>query len=208
MIDVYIRPLIDPPLTKVGAGIAKLKISANTITLMGFLFGLGAMAAIALGNPFLGGILFILNRLSDGLDGGVARSTKMTDFGGYVDIVSDFIIYPGIPLAFCFYDPTYTLSAAFLIFAMTGAMTSFLAYAILSAKHNIQSSKRGKKSFYYLGGICEGFETCLFLGAMCFFPQFSPSSLFSLASSASSLLLAAFYRLERFFRSDISSKFL
>ena len=172
MIDAYIRPLIDPPLTKTGALLARLKVSANTVTLLGFLFGLGAMLAIATGSPYLGGFLFILNRLSDGLDGGVARSTKMSDFGGYLDIVVDFVIYPGIPLAFCFYDATYATSAAFAIFAMAGAMTSFLAHAILCAKNDIQSDKRGKKSFYYLGGICEGFETCLFLGAMCFLPQF------------------------------------
>ncbi len=172
MIDAYIRPLIDPPLTKTGALLARFKVSANAVTLLGLAFGLAAMAAIALGNSYLGGILFILNRLSDGLDGGVARSTKMSDFGGYLDIVVDFVIYPGIPLAFCFYDPAYAISAAFVIFAMAGAMTSFLAYAILCAKHNIQSDKRGKKSYYYLGGICEGFETCFFLGAMCFLPQF------------------------------------
>jgi phosphatidylglycerophosphate synthase len=174
MIDAYIRPLIDPPLTKVGALVAKAKISANTVTFIGFLFGLAAMFSIAFGQPTMGGFLFILNRISDGLDGGVARATKMSDFGGYLDIMSDFIIYPGIPLAFCFYDPTFALPATFLVFAMAGAMTSFLAYAILCAKNNITSEVRGKKSFYYLGGICEGFETCLFLGLMCFFPSFFP----------------------------------
>ncbi|HBN22224.1 MAG TPA: CDP-alcohol phosphatidyltransferase [Holosporales bacterium] len=174
MIDAYIRPLIDPPLTRVGTLVAKTKISANAVTVIGFLFGLAAMVAIAFGSPTLGGFFFILNRVSDGLDGGVARATKMSDFGGYLDIMSDFIIYPGLPLAFCFYEPTFILPAAFLIFAMAGAMTSFLAYAILCAKNNITSDTRGKKSFYYLGGICEGFETCLFLGLMCFFPHFFP----------------------------------
>ena len=82
MIDAYIRPLIDPSLTKVGALVAKAKISANTVTLIGFLFGLAAMISIALGQSTLGGFLFILNRISDGLDGGVARATKMSDFGG------------------------------------------------------------------------------------------------------------------------------
>ncbi len=174
MIDAYIRPLIDPPLTRAGTLVAKTKISANTVTLIGFLFGLASMFSISLGAPALGGLFFILNRVSDGLDGGVARATKMSDFGGYLDIMSDFIIYPGIPLAFCFYDPAFVLPAAFLIFAMAGAMTSFLAYAILCAKNNLTSEARGKKSFYYLGGICEGFETCTFFGLMCFFPNFFP----------------------------------
>lgn len=172
MIDAYIRPLIDPPLTKMGASLAKRNISANAVTLVGFVFGLAAMGAIALGHPLLGGILFMANRLSDGLDGGIARSTGISDFGGYLDIVADFIIYPGIPLAFCLADPSLAVPAAFVIFAMASAMTSFLAYAILCAKRDITSETRGKKSFYYLGGICEGFETSLFLLALCFAPQF------------------------------------
>lgn len=49
MIDAYIRPLIDPPLTKMGASLAKRNISANAVTLVGFVFGLAAMGAIALG---------------------------------------------------------------------------------------------------------------------------------------------------------------
>lgn len=174
MIDAYIRPLIDPPLTQASKVIAKAKISANTMTLIGFAFGLAAMLSIALGQSTLGGFFFIMNRLCDGLDGGIARATKISDFGGYLDIMADFIIYPGIPLAFAFYDPTFTLPAVFLIFAMAGAMTSFLAYAIICAKQDITTHTRGKKSFYYLGGICEGFETCIFLGLMCFFPQFFP----------------------------------
>jgi len=92
MIDAYIRPFIDPPLTRVGVLVAKTKISANTVTLIGFIFGLTAMLSIALGYPALGGFFFIINRISDGLDGGVARATKMSDFGGYLDIMSDFII--------------------------------------------------------------------------------------------------------------------
>jgi len=171
MIDAYIRPLMDPPLTKVGQHLARHKISPNTVTLIGFLFGISAVTALCFGQFWLGGGLFLLNRLSDGIDGGVARATRLRDYGGYLDIVLDFIIYAGMPLGFCFYTPENALVGAFLIFAMTGAMTSFLAYAILCAKHSMETHTRGKKSFYYLGGICEGFETCLFLTAMCFFPQ-------------------------------------
>jgi len=171
MIDAYIRPLIDPPLTKVGQHLARLKISPNTVTVIGFLLGLSAVMALSFGYFWLGGGLFLLNRLSDGIDGGIARATHPSDYGGYLDIVLDFIIYAAIPLGFCIHNPENALVGAFLIFAMTGAMISFLAYAILCAKHSIESDTRGKKSFYYLGGICEGFETCLFLTAMCFFPQ-------------------------------------
>ena len=174
MIDAFIRPVMDPPLTRIGARLAKHDISANAVTCFGFLVGLAVMVAIAKESYMLAGFLFIINRVCDGLDGGIARASKMTDAGGYFDIISDFIIYPGIPLAFCFAQPENALYGAYVIFAMSGAMTSFLAYAIICAKRHIETTERGKKSFYFLGGICEGFETAVFLGAMCFWPEYFP----------------------------------
>ena len=174
MIDAFIRPLIDPPLTKIGHQLVKCNITANTVTAMGFGFGLLAVIAILFEAYMLAGFLFLANRLCDGLDGGVARASSLSDAGGYYDIISDFIIYPAIPLAFAFANPEFAAYSAFVIFAMAGAMTSFLAFAILCAKHNLETTKRGQKSFYYLGGICEGFETAVFLGGFCFFPSYFP----------------------------------
>lgn len=169
MIDAYIRPFIDPPLTRIGVLVAKTKISANTVTLIGFIFGLTAMLSIALGYPALGGFFFILNRISDGLDGGVARATKMSDLGGYLDIMSDFIIYPGLPLAFCFYDPTFILPAAFLIFAMAGAMTSFLAYAVLCAKITLPTMPEVKNHSTTLEVFAKASRRSFFLALCAFF---------------------------------------
>ncbi len=175
MIDAYIRPIMDPPLTKMGIVLSRFHISANVVTIFGFLLGLASMAAISQGAYTMAGFLFLANRVCDGLDGGIARASEMTDLGGYLDIISDFIIYPGISLAFCFADPANALYGAFVIFAMSGAMTSFLGFAIMCAKRNIETTKRGKKSFYFLGGICEGFETAVFLAAMCFWPEAFPA---------------------------------
>ena len=95
----------------------------------------------------------------------------LTDFGGFLDIVCDFIIYAGIVFAFgiAYDNPLY---AAFLIFSFIGPMVSFLAYAIIAAKRQINTTRCGKKSFYYLGGLCEGTETALVLIIFCFFPQY------------------------------------
>lgn len=174
MIDAYIRPLMDPPLTKLGKFFVRFQISANMVTGIGFLFGVAVVIAIMKASYTLAGIFFVLNRLCDGVDGGIARASHMSDLGGYLDIVSDFIIYPAIPLAFAFSNPQAAIYAAYVIFGMSGAMTSFLAYAIICEKRNMHTTKRGKKSFYFLGGICEGFETAVFLGSMCFFPGYFP----------------------------------
>lgn len=172
MLDPYVRTLIDPPLHFVGKKISACGISPNTVTLIGFFFGLLAMGMIALGSYAFAVGFFCVNRLADGLDGAVARHRGRSDFGGLLDIVCDFIIYAGIVFAFSLNNPKNSFYAAFLIFSFVGPITSFLAYAILASKRNLTSEKRGKKSFYYLGGMCEGTETASVLLLMCIFPRY------------------------------------
>ena len=91
MLDRRARRLIDPTLNRVGKVLAERGYSANSVTMMGLGFGLFAALLIAIGNPGYALIPLILSRLADGLDGAVARATQTTDFGGYLDIVADFL---------------------------------------------------------------------------------------------------------------------
>ncbi len=171
MLDSRVRRVINKPLDAVGKKLGMVGITANSVTIFGFFCGILSIALIA--NDYLNYALFFLclNRLSDGLDGAVARASKLSDFGGFLDIVSDFIIYSGIVFAFAMRDTSVALYAAFLIFSFIGPITSFLAYAIIAAKNDVSTLKRGKKSFYYLGGICEGTETAFVLILMCVIPN-------------------------------------
>jgi len=113
----------------------------------------------------------------DGLDGAIARQSTLSDFGGFLDIVCDFIIYSGIVFAFGMAQPDRLMAVSFLIFSFVGPMSSFLAYAIMAAKNDKHCTKRGRKSFYYLGGLCEGTETAAFLIFVCLFPDwFNPAA--------------------------------
>ncbi|MEN8236254.1 MAG: CDP-alcohol phosphatidyltransferase family protein [Pseudomonadota bacterium] len=174
MLDAKLRPWVDPPLNVGARLLSKTNITPNALTLMGFFFGMLGILCIALEN-YLAGLSFILlNRLFDGLDGSLARLKTMSDFGGYLDIVCDFLIYAGVACAFAIVNPKNAPWIAFLIFSYTGAMTSFLAYAIMAAKQGKQSEERGKKSLYYLGGLCEGTETILVMILMCLLPNYIP----------------------------------
>ena len=170
MFDASFRPLIDPPLNGVAALIEKSGISANAVTVAGFVLGLGGAVAVAFGQFYIAAVLIVLNRVLDGLDGALARRLGPTDFGGYLDIVLDFIFYSAVPFAFSVYDPANGLAAAFVIFSFIGTGASFLAYAIIAAKRGISTDIRGKKSFYHLGGLTEGAETILFLMLCCLLP--------------------------------------
>ena len=175
MLDRFARPLIDPPLNRIAARLARW-IDADTITLLGFALGLGAMGLVMLGHHRAGLVLFLLSRLADGLDGAVARRTGITDLGGYLDITLDFIVYSGLVFAMAVADPeANALAAAFLVFSFMGTGSSFLAFAIMAAKRGLSSRARGTKSLYYLGGLAEGSETILFFLLVLLWPQaFAP----------------------------------
>lgn len=178
MLDPYVRPFIDKPLNFIGKRLAAHGISANFITLLGFAMGLIAIMMIILKLYNMAVTFLCLNRLFDGLDGAIARHSQLSDFGGFLDIVCDFIIYAGVVFSFGIANPDHFFYAAFLIFSFIGPMSSFLAYAIIAAKRKINCSRRGKKSFYYLGGICEGTETAVLLILLCLFPSYFNSFCF------------------------------
>ncbi len=172
MLDHIIRPLIDPPLNRAGRALAAAGISANAVTLGGFVVGLAAIPAIATGHYLVGLGLLLANRMSDGLDGAVARVRGPTDLGGYLDIVCDFILYSGWAFAFALADPGHAIPAAFLMLSFMGTGSSFLTYAIFAAKRGITTEIRGSKSLYYLGGLTEGTETIMVFVLFCILPQY------------------------------------
>ena len=172
MFDAQIRPLMDRLLNPVGRSLAARGVMANHVTIIGGLFGLAATVSVAFQLFDIAFWLILLNRVADGLDGAVARASMTTDFGGYLDIVCDFVFYSSIPFAFAVALPENSLASAFLIFSFIGTASSFLAFAILAEKHNISTEIRGKKAFYYLGGLTEGSETILLLLAMVIWPSY------------------------------------
>jgi len=174
MLDRHLRPLVDPPLQAIGDRLAT-RVSADTVTFCGFGLGCLAIVAVMAGQFTLGAVLLALNRMADGLDGAVARRNGVTDLGGYLDIVLDFIVYSGVVFAFAVADPARNaLPAAFLIFSFMGTGASFLAFAVMAAKHRLESPEQGRKSLYYLGGLAEGTETILFLAAVLLWPAGFP----------------------------------
>ncbi len=171
MLDGLMRPLIDPVLTRVGRWLARTGVGADQMTLAGFLLGLGAAAAIVFRLDLVALALLLASRMADGLDGAVARATRSTDRGGYLDIVCDFMFYGAIPLAFALRDPSaFALPAALLLAAFYANGASFLAYAALAAKRGLETRVRGTKSLYFTTGLMEGTETIAFFMAFILFP--------------------------------------
>ena len=174
MFDARLRPLIDPPLDRAGRAIAVRGISADRVTLVGLALGLVAAAAIALGAPGWALLPLALSRVMDGLDGAVARATRLSDFGGYLDIWSDFVFYGAVPFAFALLDPGNALPAAFVLMAFYVNGSSFLGYASMAAKRGLETARQGRKSLYYSAGLMEGAETIAFFVLICAWPAAFP----------------------------------
>ncbi len=175
MLDPVLRRWIDPPLDRAGAWIATRGISANELSLAGLAVGLSAVPLLAFGHYGLALVVILLNRLLDGLDGAVARHSRPTALGGYLDIVCDMAFYAAVPLGFALAQPENAVWAALLLASFVCTCASFLGRAIVAAgRGEPDTGTRGRKSFFHAAGLMEGTETILAFILFCLFPGFFP----------------------------------
>lgn len=173
MLDKFITPIIKPLLEPLVVLFYKGGVTADQLTVAGFIIGMLALPLIAfeLWNAAL--IAIILNRVFDGLDGALARyAEQSSSAGGYLDITLDFLFYAAVPLGFILVNPEQNaIAGALLLAAFIGTGSSFLAFAIAAEKFQLDKPQFKYKSFYYLNGLTEGTETIVLFIAFCIWPQ-------------------------------------
>lgn len=176
MLDARIRKAIDPVLDRCGAYLARRGWTADAVTLAGLGLGLAAAVLIGFGWTLAALVPLFGSRLADGLDGAIARATRPSDFGGYLDIAADFFFYGAVPFGFVALDPAGNgLAGAFLLLSFYVNGTSFLGFAVLAEKRKMTTDTRGAKSLYFTGGLLEGSETIAFFVVLCLWPgAFAP----------------------------------
>lgn len=172
MLDKWTAPLTQPPLRKLASGLMRRGVSANQVTITGFLLGMVAIPLLAQEYYFLALLAIVTNRILDGLDGTLARMSTPTDAGGFLDITLDFVFYAGVVLGFALALPEKNaLAACTLIFSFMGTGASFLAYAVMAERHRLKPPHHQHKSLYYLGGLAEGTETIILFVLCCLLPD-------------------------------------
>jgi phosphatidylglycerophosphate synthase len=190
MLDGVIRRQIDPVLDRVSQILTDKGVTANAVTLAGCALGAAAGAAVALHYFLTGAALIMVSRLCDGLDGGVAKIRGKTDFGGFLDIVLDFVFYGAIPVGFAFANPAQNaIPAVVLLFVFYINGASFLAFAVMAEKRKMETDVRGKKSLFYTTGLVEATETIFVFILACIIPEWFPALawLFSAACGITAL---------------------
>ena len=173
MLDKFITPIIKPLLTPVVMLMHKRGITADQLTVVGFLVGLLAVPLLAFEMWYGALVAIALNRILDGLDGALARyANQSSSAGGFLDITLDFLFYAAIPLGLILANPEQNAIAGSLLLAtFIGTGSSFLAFAIAAEKFKLEKPQFKYKSFYYLNGLTEGTETIALFIAFCIWPQ-------------------------------------
>lgn len=131
--------------------------------------GAAACVAAALTSWRVALVLWLVNRLLDGLDGAVARlaGAPNRNQGGFLDIVADFTVYGGFVLGVAVGVPQARLGCAALLAAYYVNGTAFLALASLRDERSPADPER---SLPFVGGLTEGAETILAHSLFCLLP--------------------------------------
>jgi len=172
MLDRALIAVLEPALVRGARWLKARGAHADLVTWVGFALGLLAAAAIVAAAYGWGLALMLASRLCDGLDGALARLTRPTDRGAFLDIALDFLFYASIPLAFALADPVQrALPAAVLLASFIGTGSTFLAFAVFAERRALTHEAYPRKGLYYLGGLTEASETLICFGLMCLWPQ-------------------------------------
>ncbi len=172
MLDKHTYKISQIALRPVAFRLHKWAIPADHITIAGFIFGIACIGFVSTGLYYLALPALIVNRILDGLDGALARMNGTTLAGGFLDITLDFLFYSGFVFSFGLSQRHFLLPAIVLLFSFFGTGISFLAFASLAAKYNLQSPQYPNKSLYYMGGLTEGTETIAIFIFMVLFPPY------------------------------------
>lgn len=161
-------------------------VKPETITLIALLVGLLAALMAGLGLSYWAFGLWLLNRMLDGLDGELARHQQtQSDFGGYLDIMGDLIVYAALPVALVSANPSslawLSLTVLLAVFYVNAGSWMYLA-AILE-KRAAGAMQRGEQTSITMpAGIIEGAETIVFYSLFLVFPAHT-TLLFGLMSA-------------------------
>jgi phosphatidylglycerophosphate synthase len=176
MFDHYLRGLKDRLLAPLAALLRS--VSPNALTLIAFVFGIACAGAAARGAWAVGVVLWIANRIIDGVDGTVARlANRQTDFGGYLDILLDFVVYAAIPVGFALQSGdrnvliwAIVLEAAFFVNAC-----SWMYLSAVLEKRASGASRTGELTTVTMPpALVAGFETVVFYALFFLYPDSLP----------------------------------
>lgn len=175
MLDLPLRPFKDRVL-RPPARLLAGRVSPNAITLLALSAGAACAFLLARGAYAAGLVAWLLSRVLDGLDGLVARETgRVTDLGGYLDLLLDMVVYAAVPVALAVGRPHESgllLALALLLGSFYLNLGSWLYLSALLEKRGTGARARGETTSVTMPpGLIEGTETILFYSIFMLLPD-------------------------------------
>jgi phosphatidylglycerophosphate synthase len=118
-------------------------------------------------------IAWAINRILDGLDGTIARATgKQSEFGGYLDIVIDFIVYGCVPLGLAVGNPSPSLWLWFGILQISYFVNAAGLFQLSAIMYKLDAySTQELTTVNMPPALIEGTETVVFYSLFLLFPN-------------------------------------
>lgn len=168
MRDVVLRKQKDRLMTPLAEALFTA-VHPNWISFVALLAGITAAWAVWQQLYWWGLAFWAANRILDGLDGVVARvHQKQSDFGGYLDLMLDYIIYLAVPLALVAAQPTpfhfWALLALFSSYAVNLLSWTTLSAILEKRRWQIRGPVTPQRltTMEMPTGLIEGAETIIF----------------------------------------------
>ena len=151
MLDTHGRKYVQPVIEKTADGLLKLGLTANQVTIIGFVIGAFTGVFIYFDFLYLAVFLLWLSGFLDAVDGSMARKTKPSAWGTLLDVSFDRLVEISVILGLAFSFPDSMWVLLLLSVSIIYGMTVFLTVGAIS-------EKKGIKSFYYQAGLAERTE--------------------------------------------------
>lgn len=173
MIDDPVRARLPRYVGPLVALYARLGLTPNQLSFIGFAIALLASVAVARGSAWLALLLWWSSRLLDGTDGHYARhSGQATSFGAYLDMVLDMAAYGAMVLGFAVAEPALWPRWLAIVFLYVLCITSALALG--SQEERVGRPPRDDRGLRLGAGLAEGGETGIAYSIFLLLPGWLP----------------------------------
>lgn len=170
MLETYFRPALQPSFNRIAKIVAPY-ISANGVTIIAFITGIGSGICIATHHVYMAATLLGISALCDILDGTIARLTnRSTEVGAYIDLIADRMVEAAVILGFAVAMPEYALAYIIFFIAVLLHFSTFLAAGALF-------KNTGNKSMHHDTSLVERAEAFVIFFAMLALPEYAYHSL-------------------------------
>jgi len=178
MFDHWLRMLKDRLFEPIAPALGRW-VHPNAISLLALLAGLAAALLASQGRAAPALAAWLVNRLLDGLDGSVARAAgAQSDFGGYLDLLLDFVVYAAVPVGVVLGYPSEAAWRAglFLLASFFVNAASWMYLAAILERRNLGAAATGERTTVTMPpGIVAGAETVVFYSLFLLVPAWAPA---------------------------------